>query len=156
MAIEDKIIIEEGSKAILKSIEHLIPVNDLTLIILKGHLIVEEEINELLDLILPNPDALSKGRFEFYQKLCILKAVCSPGLKWHWQTIEQLSKMRNQLAHNLESKGLNGMVKDFLNKVDSEIKKSKAWENGTDVDRLKLAIASVHGRLVGMKCLRKK
>jgi hypothetical protein len=43
--------------------EHFPKGRDLTLIILKSHLLVEERMNGLLDLSLPNPSALYRAKF---------------------------------------------------------------------------------------------
>lgn len=48
---------------------------DLTLIILKSHLLVEERVNQLIDASFPKPEFIYKARFGFLQRLRVLQAL---------------------------------------------------------------------------------
>lgn len=76
---------------------------DLALIILKSHLLVEEQMNELLKISLPNPDYLYRARFGFLQRLRVLQAL-RKDTEFHAlaEAIELLNEVRNALAHQLE------------------------------------------------------
>jgi len=143
---------ERLKKSFIRGYKHLYGLNDLTLIVLKGHLLVEEEINELLNVLLEKPNALKEGNFSFYQKLCILRAILNPKYlpDKEWKAMEQLNNLRNRLAHHLEPKGIKDMVSDFLDKCDYETKEEKSWKEGSVETRLKMFIAELCGKLVGI------
>jgi hypothetical protein len=48
---------------------------DLTLIVLKSHLLVEEQMNQLIDVSCHKPEFIYKARFGFLQRLRILQAL---------------------------------------------------------------------------------
>jgi hypothetical protein len=84
--------------------KHLLKGNDATLIVLKTHLLAETEINELLELRLPDPGALYQSRFTFVQRLRILQAISrDPEMQSLVKAIESLNNLRNLLAHRLEA-----------------------------------------------------
>lgn len=145
-----KLIKKKSQKSVLRVYKHLYELNDTSLIILKGHLLVEEEINELLDVLLNKPIALKNGDFNFFQKFCILQAVIDPQYlsQKDWQAIKQLNNLRNKLAHNLEPKGIKDIVRNFLDKCDPEIKREKVWQDGPDEKRLIISISMLCGKLI--------
>ena len=96
--------------------KHLPDEYDLTLTLLKGHLIVEEEINELLELIVPRPEHLSNARFGFIQRLRVLQTVCAAeALDRTVPAIKILNNARNALAHQLEPKEFDKLIQNFNN-----------------------------------------
>lgn len=88
---------------------------DITLVILKGHLLVEEQINEVINAKLINSDALKPSRLEFFQRICLAEALypsdVNPIL---WKAVIKLNKIRNDIAHNLTPTGLDNRLKDFV------------------------------------------
>lgn len=88
---------------------------DLTLILLKCHLLVEEEMNELLELMLPHPEFLYRSRFGFLQRLRVLQAVSSdPRFHTLAEAMELLNEMRNALAHQLEPVKVRQLAPAFI------------------------------------------
>ena len=53
--------------------DHLPLVKDPTVVILRGHLLVEELLDELIAGNLKDSDAIRDARLSFYQKLCIVQ-----------------------------------------------------------------------------------
>jgi hypothetical protein len=49
--------------------------NDFTLVVLKGHLLLEESVNRLLAALLSEPEAIEGANLRFYQKLCLIQAL---------------------------------------------------------------------------------
>jgi hypothetical protein len=71
-------------------------------IIIRGHLLLEETINEYLRLAVPNPSFLE--RFQFRQKVKIMRGLsASYGLdescEKYWKLIDLLTDLRNNAAH---------------------------------------------------------
>ncbi|MEZ9593925.1 hypothetical protein AB4298_04745 [Shewanella sp. 10N.261.52.F9] len=99
--------------------------DDLTLQILKGHLLAEEILREIFKLSLNQPHALegSNGTsFECHQVICLVEAICplTPKLGWVWLAAKKLNSLRNKLAHSLEPKGIEHKVTDLINYVSSQ------------------------------------
>ena len=75
------------------------------LLLLKGHLILEQCLNELLRVYIADTDALDKLNLTFSRKLDLLGALghhrYSPGANGDAQ-IRELNRIRNKLAHRLD------------------------------------------------------
>jgi hypothetical protein len=57
-------------------IEHTMPLTtDLSLLILKGHLLVEEQIDRLITRMCEAPKFLDEARLTFFQKFCLTLAL---------------------------------------------------------------------------------
>ncbi|TCA40284.1 hypothetical protein E0H72_21015 [Rhizobium leguminosarum bv. viciae] len=90
---------------------------DLTLIILKGHLLIEEQVWKVISSRLKKPKALRDGRIESHQAICIAEAFC-PEDDDLWQSAKKLNKIRNDIAHNvIPPAGLNDRIDDFVDSV---------------------------------------
>jgi len=77
--------------------------DDLSLVVLKGHLLVEEMLSELLGHLLPFPQHLEGLHLSFHQKASIVRAACQYDENNEaWDLITALNKTRNELIHNLE------------------------------------------------------
>jgi hypothetical protein len=84
--------------------KHMPKGRDVTMIVLKTHLLVEAEMNELLELSLPHPECIYRSRFSFIQKLRVLQAVSrDPEIHLLTRAIEALNELRNGLSHQLET-----------------------------------------------------
>lgn len=96
--------------------EHLPAGNDLTLVALKGHLLVEEALDELIAIACSQPHLLEKLSLPFRFKPPLAQALFGhllwPGL---WPLIDALNTVRNNLAHHLDSPLLQQHVVRFLN-----------------------------------------
>ncbi len=91
---------------------------DVTLIVLKTHLLAELELNELLELRLPHPERLHKSRFSFVQRLRILEAISTdPEVHLLARAIESLNEIRNSLAHQLEAPNIEIAAATFIHRA---------------------------------------
>lgn len=102
--------------------EQLPSEGDLTLMILKGHLLIEEQINCLIDTRVPKHDALKDADLTAHQKICLAEAMVeetSPGGEdaWLWPAIKKLNKLRNDVAHHLSKPGIQDRIADFIKRV---------------------------------------
>jgi hypothetical protein len=86
---------------------------DFTLVVLKGHLLVEESVNRLLAVLLPVPEAIEGANLRFHQKLCLIRALI-PARIYPVDAAEKLNTLRNRLAHHLDYPQIEVLVKDFL------------------------------------------
>lgn len=77
-------------------------VDPLQQVVLKGHLIIEAAIDNILSIIFFHPEHVFKGRFTFMQKVQMARAY---GLRKDkntiWNLILSINEVRNEVAHNL-------------------------------------------------------
>lgn len=90
-------------------------VKDEHLHIIRGHLLIEKKLRELVDVKLEKPEVLNEARLSFSQILCIAEA-----LYWKkdtdliWQVTKKLNNIRNSFSHQLEPKKYDVLIKEFL------------------------------------------
>jgi hypothetical protein len=92
---------------------------DLDLVILKAHLLIEEQVNALLRERLANPRVLlDEERFESFYRICAAQALFPPDFQpWLWQALKILNKLRNRVAHQIQPKGRDDLLEDLINAI---------------------------------------
>lgn len=95
------------------------------LVILKGHLIIEEILQGIIDRKLENPEGFDEAGLTFYQRVCLASALykLDPLYSFMWSAVKKLNKIRNDLAHQLESKGIQDKINDFVQFVERQPKR---------------------------------
>jgi hypothetical protein len=96
---------EDRVKRALKTFEeHFSKMDEVTHMVLKGHLIVEEAVNKNIEGGFPNSQYITALNLRFFQKVQLLRAVSG---RHHqepiWDLILALNELRNAIAHSLES-----------------------------------------------------
>ncbi|EMD1174382.1 hypothetical protein VP758_000879 [Vibrio harveyi] len=133
--------------------------NDLTLKILKGHLLAEEALRELFHLQLRKPEALKGNQgtsLECHQVICLLEAMLPKNEKidWVWVATKKLNSLRNKLAHNLEPSGMQHKVDDLTKYVMSKSMNGhipNMTKDTNERDPLTLAIMAICATLSALK-----
>ena len=77
------------------------------LVLLKGHLLIEEQIRLIIDRRLRNPQALREANagLEANQAIQLAQAFFPPGhMVDVWKSVSKLNTLRNAVAHNLADK----------------------------------------------------
>jgi hypothetical protein len=78
-------------------------VDDEAVIILKGHLVLEERLNAIFKKFVFNPDHLERARLTFAQKLAVARSISLDQDKHSlWELVEKLNTLRNKLSHSLD------------------------------------------------------
>ncbi|SFN44760.1 hypothetical protein SAMN05216386_1007 [Nitrosospira briensis] len=109
-------------KSFRRFFEKLLHGKDFTLIILRCHLLLEEQIRAIVDERLVNPTSLSEACLECHQWICLAEALCPADVEpILWKSAKKLNKLRNDIAHKLDPQGLNERVADFVNGFPSGI-----------------------------------
>lgn len=98
-------------------------------VVLKGHLIIEAAIENILSLIFFHPEHVFKGRFAFMQKVQMARAY---GLRKDkntiWNLIMSINEVRNEVAHNLagdkRDKKLKQLRRLFLSEATEKMRAS--------------------------------
>src|ERR1700694_1634976 len=77
-------------------------VDPLALVILKGHLIVESALDNILSVLFFYPEHLREARLGFVQKVHIVRAFALRKNKAPiWPIILAVNELRNEITHNL-------------------------------------------------------
>ena len=91
------------------------------LIVLKGHLLIEEMLDAIIRTFVFHPDHLDGARLGFSQKLHIARSM---SLDEHnngmWDIALRLNSLRNELAHSLESDKRDRKTKAVLDAYFTE------------------------------------
>jgi hypothetical protein len=87
--------------------------------ILRGHLLIEEQLCELVNLKTKKPDTLTEARLTFNQILCLAEALYwQKDSGWLWEGIRKLNNIRNSFSHKLNPKNYNDLINSFLSLVE--------------------------------------
>lgn len=89
--------------------------SDPSLIILKGHLLLEVALKEYISKRVNFPDRIDEGQVSF-SSLVIFASTLEDreGDKWLWKALKMANKIRNQIAHSLDATRLSQIEKDFV------------------------------------------
>ena len=121
---------------------------DLTLVVLKGHLILEEELNAAVRSRVTQPQFLAQAELEFDQLLALAKShyFAEPS-GWVWGAAKKLNSIRNLYAHNLEPENIGARLDEFLQLAEGHI----GAERASSQERLRRAIAMVAAQIHHMR-----
>jgi hypothetical protein len=86
--------------------KHFPPGDDVTLIILKGHLLIEDYMYQLLAEHFERPMCLKQANLSFSKLKWVTEGLCYKSFdRWLWNAIGVVNQIRNALAHELEPRG---------------------------------------------------
>jgi hypothetical protein len=110
-----------GIKRFMKAFEP--EAGDITFLVLKSHLLLEELLRDFLSKQLRHPEAINGARLTFNQILKLAQGLAStlePD-DWRWTALIDLNRLRNALAHEFESEAINTLVERIVKTVGSEM-----------------------------------
>ncbi len=81
--------------------------DDAVLTILRGHLLIEEQLQGIIDECVHDPSCLEDARLTYFQKLRLSQAIAGFFLPVVWEVAGQVNTIRNYLAHNADSAELD-------------------------------------------------
>lgn len=109
-------------------------IDDEHLYLLRGHLLIEEQLRELINSKSKKPDAFNEARLSFNQVLCIAKALYwKKDSDWLWEGITILNNARNSLSHKTKHEKLDGYIDAFL-KINEKVNTDK-FSNDKSISR---------------------
>jgi len=112
-------------------------------VILTGHLFIEELLVASVKKGVPNPDKLNCR--SFYDFLCLARALGKPELSEDlMNAAEALNRLRNQLAHNLDQEKYFVCRQSFLSCINTRFSDTLLSEFG----EMWLSIMSLHARFI--------
>ena len=125
---------------------------DSVLVTLKGHLLVEELLEELIWLKCRAPEYLKRARLSFAQKAAMAHALTGTNHETglvlpdsFWPMIEALNELRNDLAHRLEGEKRDERMKKLIGMMAARTGGRKI--EGSLAASLRLAIEGLLGYL---------
>ncbi len=95
---------------------------DVTMVVLKGHLLIEQRIREFIAERMLAPEALTEARLSAHQAICLAEALTLPNDEPQklWAFLRQVNSLRNTLAHRLDP-----AIQDRIDALIAEY--SKTW-----------------------------
>lgn len=90
-------------------------VDDITLITLKGHLLIEEALTRTIGLHLFHPEHFFEAKLSFDKKVSLARSLClRKNQLGEWDMIIVINELRNVLAHTIESPRVRGKLDRLL------------------------------------------
>jgi hypothetical protein len=104
--------------------EHFSELKDRTLLVLKGHLVIEEILERMIRESCPNSDALDDVDMSFFLKARVARALMPKHIVLDsdkgaqaWECIDALNSLRNEMAHRLVSAKMEAKLERLLSCV---------------------------------------
>jgi len=103
-------------------LRYLEPIDDVTLLLLRSQLLVEQQINAALQKILPGAVALDVGRLTFYQRIQVMRTLdVNKKVENALRFAERMNSIHNRLAHQLEPVGIDEAAAGFVNDMAAAV-----------------------------------
>lgn len=112
-------------------IKHLPEDFDVMLVTLKGHLLLEEQLNDYIDRAFPHPEALKGLQLGFNVKVRLAHAMSRGWPQSVWDALATLNKIRNSLAHKIEDANVRVLMQQFVTQS-----RQAGWDPGDDEEDL--------------------
>lgn len=131
--------------------QHLFQLKDIELIVLKGHLILEEGLNDFLACFVNDIETFLKIGFLFERKVALLSCLVPKQMANDniWEQLREINRLRNKLAHNLRFSQYERQLKQWaigvLGYKPKTIKRKITYRNS-----VVKAFALLSGRLAGL------
>jgi len=126
-------------------------VDETTLVVLKGHLLIEEMLESIITKFVFHPEFVEEASLRFAQKVAIARSM---SLDEHenemWQLAIKLNSLRNELAHSLSSPKRTAKTKaviDLYFELTAEMPYSESQRSQPEPTVLAYAIALFLGFL---------
>ena len=106
--------LDKFSQAILREDEY-------GMLILRTHLLIEEKLRDFLSMAFVRPNTVVKANLSFSQVMRLSEGLCNrDDLKWFWDSVILLNKMRNELAHEIGADLREVNMSNLLNIINKQ------------------------------------
>jgi len=118
--------------------------DETVLVVIKGHLLIEELLDEIIGTFVHHPDYIEDARLSFSHKIHIAKSMSlSEHNNGMWAIATKLNALRNNLAHSLNSPKRQDKTKAVIDAYLREANDDqKEMINGTDEHMILLFVTS--------------
>ncbi len=129
---------------------HLLDTDDITLITLKGHLLIEELLDEIIWAHCKSPETMHDVEIRFPAKVKLVLALTGTHeLTRVWGLCEKLNTLRNSLAHKIENPAAQKKLDTFFSGFNDPF---FTWQpNARDVTDLRDGIVFLIGAIQGIR-----
>lgn len=118
----------------------------LEVLILRAHLLIEEELRVLIDINLKYAEKFEHRQFSFNQCLILVSSIYGDQKLWLWESIKHLNGIRNILAHKLNPEE-EIKIENKLEKIDLLVGENSGVPMPS---KLKPSISRAHWRLASL------
>jgi hypothetical protein len=133
---------------------HLENVSDLTMMVLKGHLLIEQALYSAIKALVPHPTFIDSARFRFPQLVDLARALL-PANKdekrakleaMMWDAFAALNTIRNKIAHDLEPSDLQALLRRLhVTKLDVQ----EPFSDPETINAVGITVSAFIGILMG-------
>ena len=129
----------------LKRFDRLIPLtSDVLTVILKGHLLIEEQLQSIIEAAVHSPELIREARLTFYQRLMLARSIMGHfNQSVAWDAMESLNAIRNRLVHQAEPAATEELLAPFLKLCDGEQRFASARQLPPGLPRVRSYIATI-------------
>ncbi|MCL9783636.1 hypothetical protein M9194_19615 [Vibrio sp. S4M6] len=122
-------------------------VDDLSQIVLKGHLVLESIMDNAIELYFINPEHLLNARFKFSQKIELCRGMSLRESQNNmWNLIKKINVLRNSLSHSLDGNRRERAVQSLMGIYDQEFPSDSRKVKDMSEDSA-LCLAAITGSL---------
>lgn len=121
-------------------------VDETAQILLKGHLVIEDSMNQALEAFVLHGEHIKDARLQFNQKLKLCKAISCDNKNNMWNLIEKINVLRNKLSHSLEPSGRKKAIESLASIYDQEFGPQTRVIDGMS-EEAALCMAAITGSL---------
>jgi hypothetical protein len=120
----------------------------LEILILRGHLLIEEELRQLVAQKFIKPTAYGLSDKKLGSLLSLAEALYGPEIpEWVWLVARTLNRVRNSMAHELEARSAKVDVNGIL-KVFEATDITYAYAEGNMLEKLNYCLSAMHVELL--------
>jgi hypothetical protein len=127
--------------------QHLDKTDDQVLLILYGHLLVEERLRDIVSQVSREPQELQAARLTFNQVMFLCRAIIGRQDEPAWEFIRRLNEARNRIVHRLDP----GDLDELLVSVITKLRADYADHLGSPSERFRTAVMYACGYLDAIK-----
>lgn len=121
------------------------------LIVLRGHLLIEEELRELVRAKFVYPKAYDLREAKYSTLLRLARALYGDALtEWEWRVAQEFNTLRNSLAHHLEDETVEPRVERVF-KLFRANDKDFAFVEGPSISQLAYCFSHLHVALLRLR-----
>src|SRR5260221_14025880 len=118
---------------------------DRGLVVLKAHLLIEEQVRQLVFNRAENPKAVVEASLDCHQCICLAQSLYADDFQpWLWATLKKLNKIRNDIVHNIQPAGLQDRMNDFVDSFPSD------FRNADELTRFEMTLWSLFTSISGL------
>ena len=135
--------------------EHLYFADDIMLVVLKGHLLIEDSLVTIIRKFVPHGEFINEARLGFHQKVQIARS-----LSWDehqnamWDLALGLNRVRNDMAHALEPPKVEDRIRALRTRyfeIFADSKQIQKEKEDPDTEVLKYIVIVTLGFLSGFE-----